>query len=140
MGTKVVIFGSRSFCTLPKKTNSPYERSEYDQQKLKKAFEFLDRLLQGKDVEIVCGLAHGADMVGYYYAIHRNLPLWQFPADWLQYKTKAGMVRNAQMREVGDEFIGFWDLESRGTAEMRAGVLKTNKPLKMFGMNFEPLG
>ena len=44
----------------------------------------LDRLLAQKigDVEIVCGMARGADSLGEQYAKERGIPIRYFPADW----------------------------------------------------------
>ena len=40
------------------------------------------------------------------------------PADWDKHGKAAGPIRNAEMAEVADALIAFWDGQSRGTANM----------------------
>lgn len=42
----------------------------------------------------------------------------RYPADWDQYGKRAGYIRNAQMAEVGDELLAYWDGLSKGTEHM----------------------
>lgn len=41
-----------------------------------------------------------------------------FPADWNKHGKAAGPILNAEMAEVADALIAFWDGKSRGTANM----------------------
>ena len=71
---------------------------------------------------IICGMARGADMVGYTLAKKCGLPLEKFPADWSIGK-KAGYIRNKQMAEYASDngngvLLAFWDGESKGTKSM----------------------
>jgi hypothetical protein len=52
-------------------------------------------------VEVVCGMAAGADACGYAWAIMKGIPVRKFPADWNTFGRSAGMRRNRQMAESG---------------------------------------
>lgn len=71
---------------------------------------------------IICGMARGADMVGYSLAKKCGLPLKEFPADWSIGK-RAGYIRNEQMAKYAHEhgngvLLAFWDGKSKGTKSM----------------------
>lgn len=70
---KTIIAGGRDF-------NDYYKLSYYCDYYLKNK----------KDVEIVSGIANGADSLGIKYAIERNFSLKKFPADWTKYGKSAG--------------------------------------------------
>ncbi len=81
--------------------------------------ETLDKLLINKtNVEIVTGLARGADSLGLKYALETNREVKKFPANWEQFGTMAGYQRNFQMAEYADAAICFWNNKSRGTKHM----------------------
>lgn len=69
----------------------------------------------GEPVQIVCGMARGADLLGLEYARRHDLPVLRMPADWNTHGRSAGFVRNAQMVDVADGLVAFWDGRSRGT-------------------------
>jgi hypothetical protein len=75
-------------------------------------------LKEGETIEIVCGLAAGADKMGEAYAESRGYPVKYFPAQWHFFGNSAGYKRNVQMAEYADGLIAFWDGESRGTMHM----------------------
>jgi hypothetical protein len=77
-----------------------------------------DEILTDRNCEIVSGGARGADRLGEFYAIERNLPISRFPADWGTYGKRAGFLRNAEMADYADELIAFWDGQSKGTKHM----------------------
>ena len=88
---------------------------------------------------IICGMARGADMLGYRLAKEFNLPLKEFPADWSIGK-KAGYIRNEQMAKYAHEhgngvLFAFWDGESKGTKWMIKLAKKYNLETHIF--NFE---
>lgn len=88
-----------------------------------------DYMLQNKKhVEIVCGMARGADLLGKKYAEERNYGVVKFPADWETHGKKAGHLRNLQMAEYADALIAFWDGQSRGTENM----INLSKQFKLF--------
>lgn len=79
---------------------------------------FLQRKLTESEVIIVSGHAPGADALGERYAQEMGLQIEQHPADWQTHGRAAGPIRNAQMAEVADALIAFWDGQSRGTKNM----------------------
>ena len=68
--------------------------------------------------QVVCGMARGADQLGYDWAKANNIPIAEFPADWKRYGKQAGMKRNAEMARNADALLAPWDGESRGTEHM----------------------
>lgn len=72
----------------------------------------------GKIKEVVCGMADGADLLGYEYACCVDLPVKKFPADWVKFGRSAGPIRNAEMADYADGLIAFWDGKSKGTKNM----------------------
>jgi hypothetical protein len=98
---KVIIAGSRSF----------------DDYKL--LCDKCDAILSNqRNVEIVCGMARGADLLGKKYAESRGYLVKEFPAEWDRLQKAAGAIRNLQMRDYADALICFWDGKSTGTAHM----------------------
>ena len=76
--------------------------------------------LQNKlpNVTIISGGATGADALGEQFAKENNLELIVVPANWEKYGRAAGPRRNAEMAEMADALIAFWDGKSRGTKNM----------------------
>lgn len=70
------------------------------------------------NVIIISGHASGADSLGEKFAADHNLQCELFPADWEHHGKAAGPIRNAEMAEVTDALIAFWDGQSRGTKSM----------------------
>ena len=99
---KVIIAGGRDF-------------SDYSLLK-----ESADKILQKHlpEVTIVSGCASGADKLGERYAIERGLNIIKKPADWKQYGKSAGIIRNAEMADIADGLLAFWDGQSKGTKNM----------------------
>ena len=98
---KVIIAGGRDF-------------DNYPLLKLK-----CDKVLAGrKMVEIISGMARGADMLGIQYANEYGFNVIRKPANWDEYGKSAGYRRNREMAEIADACIVFWDGESRGTKNM----------------------
>ena len=82
-------------------------------------FQKLDHLLRNlHNIEIVSGTAQGPDRIGELYAIHRNLGLIRFPADWDTYGKSAGYIRNRQMAEYATHLVAFHNGYSKGTKHM----------------------
>ena len=81
---------------------------------------YMDFLLSKttEDVEIVCGMARGADRLGEKYAMERGLQIHRMPANWNKYGKTAGYKRNIEMADEADALAAFWDGKSRGTAHM----------------------
>ena len=109
---KIIVAGSRTF-------------NNY--QKIK---EVLDERKNEID-EIVCGEAKGADTLGKNWAIKNNIKVKSFPADWHQYGSAAGFIRNHKMGDYADELIAFWDGKSEGTKDMIEYTEKLEKPVEI---------
>ena len=115
---KVIIAGGRDF-------------NDYDSLK-----SFCDHLLQNKDdVEVVCGLARGADQLGKDYAEKMGYPVARFPAQWDEFGKSAGYIRNEQMAKYADAVIIFWDGNSKGTKHMIDLAKKHELNLRIFRYN-----
>ena len=70
------------------------------------------------DVQIVSGVARGADTLGMRFAMDHNLKCAKFPAEWDRWGRGAGYIRNREMAANADALIAFWDGKSRGTKHM----------------------
>ena len=80
--------------------------------------EKLDVILCTKtDIEIVSGMAKGADTLGEQYAEEKGYKIKQFPADW-KTGAKAGPLRNMAICDYADVCVVFWDGKSRGSKHM----------------------
>lgn len=85
-------------------------------------------------LEIVTGMAAGADMLGYEVAKHNGIIYKEFPAKWddlnvpkckvitrrdgTQYNVLAGYNRNEEMADYADTLLAIWDGRSKGTKHM----------------------
>lgn len=79
--------------------------------------------------EIVCGMANGVDLSGRSSAKALGIDVKEFPADWNKHNKAAGPIRNKQMAEYADSLLLIWDGKSKGSANMKANMLKLNKPI-----------
>ena len=102
--------------------------------------DFTDRLLLEQNIQelangiyadmalsIVSGMAQGADMLAYLFAVKNNIVVYQFPADWDRYGKRAGYLRNEEMARHADGLLAFWDGQSRGTKHMIETILRMGK-------------
>ena len=89
-------------------------------------------LSQKSDIEIVCGMARGADLLGFRYAKKNNLSIKQFPAKWAKDGLQAGYLRNLEMARYADACVCFWDGKSKGTADMIRCARKHKLQLRVF--------
>ena len=69
-------------------------------------------------IEVVSGMARGADMLGARLARDYKLRLHKFPADWDKFGKSAGFIRNEQMAKFADACFIFWDGKSPGSKSM----------------------
>lgn len=90
-----------------------------------------DDLVSPTAIEVVCGMATGADACGKHWAESRGLNVQKFYAQWAQRGNIAGTERNERMAVYATHGIGFWDGKSRGTANMAALLLLAGKPVKL---------
>ena len=85
--------------------------------------------------EIVCGMAKGADYLGFNWATCLDIPIAKFPADWNRHGRKAGPLRNIEMGDYADVLLALWDGKSRGTKHMIEYMRKLNKPVFIYYYN-----
>lgn len=112
---KLIVAGGRNF--------RDYERLSTE------LFALAEGELNAESVEIVSGMARGADALGYHFAQAEGVLCHQFPADWDKYGKGAGYRRNQQMADFSDGLIAFWDGVSRGTAHMIQTMKRQGKPV-----------
>lgn len=83
-------------------------------------------------LQVYCGKASsGADEAGRLWAMAHKITVVPFPADWRTYGKRAGPIRNSLMAETATHGLGFWDGESRGTANMASHLLSRGKPVRL---------
>ena len=82
-------------------------------------FQFAEDLgIDPDDIEIVCGEARGADLLGRKSGERYGLQIHSYPADWDKHGKSAGYRRNVQMAENADALIAFHMNKSKGTQHM----------------------
>lgn len=85
-----------------------------------KVFQTIDEMigltLKGEDVTIIEGGAKGVDTLAREFAIERNIPYEEHPADWDKNGRAAGYIRNVEMVKEADVALIIWDGKSKGTA------------------------
>lgn len=67
------------------------------------------------------GGAGGADLMGSLAATRQGMKVREWPANWLEYGPRAGVIRNLQMLRFGpcpNHIIAFWDRFSKDTLHM----------------------
>ena len=98
---RVIIAGSRSV-----------EYSNHILNTVKNILSSLD------NVEVVSGTARGADLVGERIAKELGLPVKKFPANWKEFGSSAGKIRNKEMADYSTHLILIWDGSSSGSKNM----------------------
>lgn len=96
------------------------------------AFKYLmNQEDSNKIEEFVTGACDkGADQVPYLMKETTcETPIKAFPADWSRFGAMAGPARNRQMAEYADRLLLVWDGKSKGSANMKAEMLKLGKPV-----------
>lgn len=109
-----------------------------------KAKVILATMMEEVNIEIVSGMAKGADMLGYDFAKDNNLTCHEFPANWddvtvpgavirsrngRDYNVIAGHMRNKAMAAFADLLVAFWDGKSTGTKHMIETMKSLGKPV-----------
>jgi hypothetical protein len=93
-------------------------------------FHLLDSLHGSIPItEVVCGMARGADQMGRDWALWRDIPVKEFPADWKTYGHHAGSIRNVAMAEYAEALVAFPG--GRGTAHMIREATKRGFKMKI---------
>lgn len=101
--------------------------------------EVLDQYLENHEIEeIVSGKAKGADFLGETWAVHHDIPIKPFPAEWHKHGRGAGHVRNLKMARYADVLFAFWDGESKGTNGMIHDAL--HEGLEVHVYRYKPKG
>lgn len=108
---RTIIAGSRSLC------HPGYLRLALND------CEWRDRI-----TEVVCGMAKGADMLGFDWATEQGIPIKRFFPDWDRYGKRAGLIRNREMGDYADALIALWDGDSTGTTHMISYMRHLGKP------------
>jgi hypothetical protein len=94
-------------------------RRFYDKARV---YRLLDRIYaETPNLEIVTGLADGADTFGLEWAKERGVKYHEYPAKWRVngvFDKGAGHKRNREMAKFGTAALIFWDGESTGSASM----------------------
>lgn len=101
---RLVIAGSRNFADYPALSRA--------------VDEYLQKLSPKRPVVIVSGTAKGADRLGEQYARQKGYPVEEHPANWHYFGKAAAVKRNAEMAQIADAVIVFWDGQSAGTRNM----------------------
>ena len=70
------------------------------------------------ELEIVCGMARGVDLLGKQFAERNGLVCHEFPADWDKHGKAAGHIRNKEMGDFADALVAIWNGRSRGAQGM----------------------
>ena len=84
-------------------------------------------------VELICGMAKGADNTGFDIFHKAGLTIHAYHPDWDGLGKRAGFVRNAQMGDDADMALIFWDGQSKGTKHMINYMEKLGKPVYLVG-------
>lgn len=115
---RVIIAGGRDF-------------EDYEYLKDRADAMLINKAKQHK-IEIVSGMAKGADTLAVKYAKEKGYDLIATPADWDNLGKKAGYVRNQEMADKSHALIAFHDTVSRGTRNMIDIMIKAKKPYRVY--------
>ena len=74
--------------------------------------------INSRPIEIISGMAKGADTLGIRYAEEHKLTMVLSPANWKKYHRMAGILRNMNMLVTATHLVAFWDGKSHGTKHM----------------------
>ena len=97
-------------------------------------YHILDLLFKStsRPITIIHGAARGADQISGEWAKDRNVDVVEFPADWDQYKQRAGYIRNKQMLDEGRPHLVVAFPGGVGTRMMVRLAKSTNVPVREF--------
>jgi len=90
----------------------------------------------GEKVTIIHGLAKGADRGAHFAATELGTNEYRFPAEWEEYGTRAGPLRNLEMLETipPDVVLAFPLGRSSGTKHMMRAAKKVGVPVVFYDM------
>jgi hypothetical protein len=84
----------------------------------RKLLELALEICEWKPTLVLCGMAPGADTIGYMWAKDNNIPVEEYPAAWHKYGRQAGFIRNVDMAKNADALLALWNGYSKGTGHM----------------------
>ena len=87
------------------------------------------KIVDEPDLEIVSGMARGADSIAYEIAKENGLTCHEFPADWKANGKRAGFMRNVEMSNFAEGLLAFWNTKSKGTKHMIDVMRSKGKPV-----------
>ena len=130
---RVIVAGGRKFKPTP-------EHLDLVKHMVSKYYDFEAKQPIGGGLELITGMAPGADQIPYLFHQRYGVPVKSFPAKWIRADGKrdagAGPVRNEEMavyagaKPVGAAII-FWDGISAGSADMVRRSKKHKLKLKV---------
>ena len=104
---KVIVAGGRDF-----------HDYSFMQEKLDELFWLSDIFDDQYPIQIVSGMAEGADLLAVRYADEHEMTKILFPANWKEHHRMAGILRNENMLAIATHLIAFWNGQSRDTKHM----------------------
>jgi len=127
---RVLVFGGRDFGDLCSITREDPRWPEREKQ-YRFIMYTLDRIAEQKstlynpednwlpsDIEVISGMASGADSVAVDWAVCNWLKVHEFPANWKAFRKGAGSKRNQQMLDEGRPDFAVAFPGGVGTADM----------------------
>jgi SLOG family YspA-like protein len=79
---------------------------------------------------VLSGCANGVDRLGESWANDHGIPVRRYPAKWETLGKEAGVIRNSEMVEDGEQAICIWDGRSPGTRDL---IQKAkHKPMRVY--------
>lgn len=81
------------------------------------------------DMEVISGMARGADKLAFEWAHARGVKCHEFPADWNKYGKRAGPIRNQQMLDEGKPDAGVAFPGGNGTRDMFTRLTNAGIPV-----------
>jgi hypothetical protein len=81
--------------------------------------------------KIISGCASGADTLAEKYSVENDLLFEKYNANWKEFKSAAGIIRNTLIAKNCDLLIAFWDGKSRGTMDTINKTKKLNKKVEI---------
>lgn len=91
-------------------------------------YAVLNTVVRPSDI-IVQGGAPGVDRVAATWARTHGVACREYPAQWNQFGTAAGRMRNMAMAKEADALVAFWNGESPGTSNMIRQMQIAKKPI-----------
>lgn len=91
--------------------------------------EILSEYLNTPDLTIISGMAQGADMLAYKWAIANHIPVIEMPANWKKHGKAAGPIRNQEMLDLDPDLVIAFP-GGTGTAHMCRITTQKGTPLR----------